>query len=135
MEGEEEYIDVHEGGELSWMQRVSDLVRIYGHRIEAHGDAARIVIGETSLDIGPFEGKICFQAHLELPTGSDAGAPLEDLIKKAEKVYRAVYTVRGPLRYVLDDSLGGFGLVHILKCYDSPADLVRDLEAMLKAVS
>jgi len=37
MELSDEYVDVHEGGELSWMQRISNIVRIYGHRIEAHG--------------------------------------------------------------------------------------------------
>jgi hypothetical protein len=61
MELSDEYVDVHEGGELSWMQRISNIVRIYGHRIEAHGDAARIVIVDTSIDIGPFEGKIVFK--------------------------------------------------------------------------
>lgn len=131
----DEYVDVHEGGELSWMQRISDIVRIYGHRIEAHGDAARIVIGETSIDIGPFEGKICFQAHLELPVSHRSGAQLEDLVSRVEKVYRAVYSIDGPFTYVLDDSLGDFGVVHIMKCYEKPESLIRDLEAMLKNLS
>jgi hypothetical protein len=135
MELSDEYIDVHEGGELSWMQRISDIVKIYGYRIEAHGDAARVVIGDTSIDIGPFEGKICFQAHLELPVSHRSGASLEDLVRRVEKVYRAVYSVDGPFTYVLDDSLGDFGVVHILKCYEKPEKLIMDLEAMLKNIS
>ncbi|MDT7889753.1 MAG: hypothetical protein RQ885_12390 [Desulfurococcales archaeon] len=130
----DEYIDVHEGGELSWMQKISDMVKIYGHRIEAHGDAARIVLNNISIDIGPFEGKICLQAHLELPVSHSSGIQLEDLVERVEKVYRTIYSIDGPLTYVLDDSLGDLSLIHILRCYEKPDNLIRDLEAIFKTL-
>ncbi|HWQ17014.1 MAG TPA: hypothetical protein VNL13_04185 [Sulfolobales archaeon] len=132
---DDEYIDVHEGGELSWMQRISNMVKSYNHRIEAHGDAARIVAGGSLLDIGPMGNKICLQAHLELPIGSDAGIQIDELVERVESIYRALYTIKGPFTYVLDDSLSELGLVHIVKCYEKPEDLEKDLEEILKSLS
>ncbi|MEM0438922.1 MAG: hypothetical protein QXX84_06195 [Sulfolobales archaeon] len=133
--GDDEYIDVHEGGELSWMQRISNMVKSYNHRIEAHGDAARIVAGGSVFDIGPMGNKICVQAHLELPIGSETGIQIDELIERVRRVYRALYAIKGPFNYVLDDSLSELGLVHIVKCYEKPGDLEKDLEEILKSLS
>jgi hypothetical protein len=130
---DEEFVDVHEGGELSWMQRISNLVRLYGRRIEAHGDSARIVIGDSSIDLGTIEGRACLQAHLELPISRSSGVDLEDLLKRVIETYRAIYTVQGAFKYILDDSLGDFKVVHIVKCYEKPQDLEKDLEEILKS--
>ncbi len=133
--GEDEYIDVHEGGELSWMQRISNTVRSYNHRIEAHGDAARVVIGDTLIDIGPMGSKICLQTHLELPIGRESGVQLEDLIERVERIYRALYSINGPFNYTLDDSLPDLRLVHVIKCYEEPVILEKDLEEILRSLS
>ncbi len=134
LEGDE-FIDVHEGGELSWMQRISNMVKSYNQRIEAHGDAARIIVGDIMIDIGPMDSKICLQAHLELPLGRESGVQLEELVERVSRVYRAIYAIKGPFSYVLDDSLPDLGLVHVVKCYERPGGLEEDLEEVLKTLS
>lgn len=132
---EDELVEVHEGGELSWMQRLADLVRALGHRIETHGDAARIVVGDLLIDVGPLEGLYCFQLHLELPVASGSAASVDEIIGRAVKIYRAVSAVGGPVRYVLDDSLGDLSVVHINRCYRSPHDLVAGLGEVLRKIA
>ncbi len=132
---EDEFIDVHEGGELSWMQKISNAARLRGLSIEAHGDVARIIIGEgLSIDIGQSSGKPCVFMHIPLPQGNEDPEYIDELSRSIKKVYEIASRLGGPFSYQLDASLQDLGVVHIIKCFDNPWEMADKIERVINDI-
>ncbi|MEL9929767.1 MAG: hypothetical protein QXE32_05575 [Sulfolobales archaeon] len=127
MEGEE-FIDVHEGGESSWLQKLSDHIRLRGFRYEAHGDNMRIILaGGMTIDLESGSEGICFSTRTILPRGGDA-SEVGDYIDLMRLFLKITSLMPEGVVYVVDSSLESYNILNARRCVKTLEEAMRIID-------
>ena len=130
MSYEDEFIDVHEGGEFSWLQRIADHLKLRGFRYEAHGDNIRIVIKSGfMLDFSSELEGLCFYTRTLLPLGDDYHE-IDDYIKRARVFLEISSLMKRPVKYYIDDSLDQYVILNAKKCYKTFEEVIEIIDRL-----
>ncbi|MEZ0290870.1 MAG: hypothetical protein ABWJ42_07275 [Sulfolobales archaeon] len=122
---EEEYIDVHEGGESSWLQKIADHIKLREFRYEAHGDNMRIILERgVTIDLESGGEGICFSTRTVLPRGDDF-SEAEEYIKDASVFLRVVSLLPAVVEYIVDTSLESYIILNARRCVKEPEKAIE----------
>jgi len=125
---ENEFRDVHEGGEFSWLQRIADHIKYRGFRYEAHGDNIRIILGKGfTIDFGSEPDGLCFYTRTLLPIGDDYDE-LSNYLDSLRLFTIVTALFKRPVKYYIDDSLGNFIILNAKSCYKTPEEIIKVID-------
>ncbi len=125
---EDEFRDVHEGGEFSWLQRIADYIKFRGFRYEAHGDNIRIIFGRGfTIDFGSEPGGLCFYTRTLLPLGDDY-EEFNEYLELYKLFIKITSLLKRPVKYYIDESLTNYVILNAKSCYETPDEIIKAID-------